>query len=92
MDVSHTDTLGSIRRSNDLITVSLWDGTSFKKIKYTFFEIGLTVVNKVEGKTVKTSDYLSVAVISAFIIGKDFNMGSILISTQRTSPNISSRF
>jgi len=69
IDVSQTDTVGSIFRNNDLITVSLWDGTSFKKAKYTFFEIGLTVVQKVEGKVDKTSDYIGVAVVSAFVIG-----------------------
>ena len=30
-----------------LVTVSLWDGSSFKKAKFTFLEIGKAVVNKV---------------------------------------------
>ncbi|XP_065652023.1 protein PHTF2 isoform X3 [Hydra vulgaris] len=68
-DAANSNTLFNIRHINDLITVSIWDGNSFKKAKMNFFEIGMAVVKKVESRKDKRSDYLTFAIISSCIIG-----------------------
>eukprot|EP00111_Clytia_hemisphaerica_P004602 TCONS_00013207-protein len=56
--------------SSDKITVSIWSGNSFKKLKLTFYEIGLEVVNQVEIRMNHTgSDYVKFSLMSAFLIG-----------------------
>jgi len=69
IDVTQSNMLCHIRRSNDLVSVSIWDGSSFKKAKLTFFEIGIAVMNKVESRKEKASDYISFALISSIFIG-----------------------
>jgi len=55
---------------NDQITVSIWSGNSFKKLKLTFFEIGLEVVKQVEIRMANIgSDYVKFSMFSACLIG-----------------------
>lgn len=45
----------------------MWDGNSFKKVKFTFFEIGLTVVNKVVRALVISNDYFFCPLSNLFL-------------------------
>jgi hypothetical protein len=59
-----------LRGHDDIITVSLWDGVSFKKAKLTFLEIGMAVVERVDSTSGKvTTEYISFAIFSALLIG-----------------------